>query len=200
MKDLQERAENYAAEKMNELIAKAITQAFVDGYKTGFEERNGKIDSMAYIDENITVHDLGLPSGTLWSLDYLKDENEQTDYLPYVKAARLGLPSKEQVEELIEHCKWQGDFSSTRGTFYGANCIGATGESIRFGSRGYKENESVVDAPYYGGGNAYFWIQDDEVGVEKNAVRIYDVRDGEPEIEIVKIFSGYKLPVLIVRK
>ena len=35
---------------------------------------------------------------------------------------------------------------------------------------------------------------------EKNAVRIYDVEGGKPKMEIVKIFSGYKLPVLIVRQ
>jgi hypothetical protein len=30
MKDIQERAESYAAEKMNDLIAKAIAQAYAD--------------------------------------------------------------------------------------------------------------------------------------------------------------------------
>ena len=58
----------------------------------------------------------------------------------------------------------------------------------------------IVDAPNYGGGNAYFWIHDEEDGDEKNAVRIHDVENGKPQMEIVKIFSGYKLPVLIVRK
>ena len=79
-------------------------------------------------------------------------------------------------------------------------CIGTNGEKISFGSSGYKEDERKVGVPNYGGGNAYFWIQDEENGDKKNAVRIYSVKDGKPKLEIVKIFSGYKLPVLIVRK
>ena len=83
-------------------------------------------------------------------------------------------------------------------TLYAAICIGATGERISFESSGYKEGEVTVGA-YYGGANAYFWIYDEEDGDEKNAVRIYDVENGKPKMEIVKIFSGYKLPVLIVK-
>ena len=200
MNELKERAEAYAAEKMNELMSKAIAQAYVDGYRNGYKDRDCEFGKLDQIEGKIEVHDLGLPSGTLWTLHYLEDEEESTNYLPYVKAAKLGLPTKEQVDELIENCRWQGNFSSTRISFYGAICIGANGEKISFDSSGYKEDEMIVGAPNYGGGNAYFWIHDEEDGDEKNAVRIYDVENGKPKIEIVKIFSGYKLPVLVVRK
>lgn len=198
MKDIQERAESYAAEKMNDLMAKAIAQAYADGYLDGYKERNSESVKFDSIEGEICVHDLGLPSGTLWSLHYLGNE-EETNYLPYIKAAKLGLPSKDQVDELIENCRWQGEFSSTGMSFYGAFCIGANGEKISFNSCGYKEDEKKVGAPYYGGGSVYFWIHDEEEGDEKNAVRIYSVENGKPKLEIVKIFSGYKLPVLIVR-
>ena len=200
IKNIQERAGSYAAEKMNDLMAKAIAQAYADGYLDGYKERNSESVKFDSIEGEICVHDLGLPSGTLWTLKYFEDEEENINYLPYVKAAKLGLPTKEQVDELIEKCRWQGEFSSTRVTFYGANCIGATGEKISFYSYGYKENDEIIGAPNYGGGNAYFWIYDEEDGDEKNAVRIYDVENGKPKLEIVKIFSGYKLPILIVRK
>ena len=200
MKDIQERAESYAAEKMNYLMAKAIAQAYADGYLDGYKERNSESVKFDSIEGEICVHDLGLPSGTLWSLHYLENEDEEINYLPYAKAAKLGLPSKEQVNELIENCRWQGEFSSTGMSFYGAICIGANGEKISFDSSGYKEDEKTVGAPNYGGGSAYFWIHDEENGDEKNAVRIYYVENGKPKLEIVKIFSGYKLPVLIVRK
>lgn len=200
MNELQERAEIYAAEKMNELMSGAIAQAYIDGYRNGYKDRDCEIGKLDLIEEKIEVHDLGLPSGTLWTLNYLEDEEESTNYLPYVKAAKLGLPTKEQVDELIEKCRWQGNFSSTRISFYGAICIGANGEKISFDSCGYKEDEMKVGAPNYGGGNAYFWIHDEEDGDEKNAIRIYNVENGKPQMEIVKIFSGYKLPVLIVRK
>lgn len=200
MKDIQERAESYAAEKMNDLMAKAIAQAYADGYRDGYKERDSESVKFDSIEGEICVHDLGLPSGTLWSLHYLKNEEEETNYLPYIKAAKLGLPSKDQVDELIENCRWQGEFSSTGMSFYGAICIGANGEKISFNSCGYKEDEKTVGAPYYGGGSAYFWIHDEEEGDEKSAVRIYSMENGKPKLEIVKIFSGYKLPVLIVRK
>ena len=200
MKDIQEIAESYAAEKMNDLMAKAIAQAYADGYRDGYKERDSESVKFDSIEGEICVQDLGLPSGTLWTLNYLEDEEKSTNYLPYVKAAKLGLPTKEQVDELIESCRWQGDFSSTRISFYGAICIGPNGERISFDSSGYKEDEKTVGAPNYGGGNAYLWIYDEEDGDEKNAVRIYDVENGKPKMEIVKIFSGYKLPVLIVRK
>lgn len=200
MKDIQERAESYAVEKMNDLMDKAIAQAYADGYRDGYKERDSESVKLDSIEGEICVHDLGLPSGTLWSLHYLENEEEETNFLPYIKAAKLGLPSKDQVDELIENCRWQGEFSSTGMSFYGAICIGANGEKISFNSCGYKEDEKKVGAPYYGGGSAYFWIHDEEEGDEKNAVRIYSMENGKPKLEIVKIFSGYKLPVLIVRK
>lgn len=200
MNDLQIKAEAYAAEKMNELMTKAIAQAYMDGYRNGYKDRDSEIEGSGYMEGEISVHDLGLPSGTLWSLNYLNDESERTDFLPYIKAAKLGLPTKEQVDELIENCRWCGDYSSSRITFYGAVCIGANGEKITLDSKGYRVDKQTVGAPNYGGGSAYFWIHDEEEGDEKNAVRIYEVENGKPKMEIVKIFSGYKLPVLIVRK
>lgn len=200
MNELQEKAAAYAAEKMNELMTKAIAQAYMDGYRNGYEDRDTEIEESGYVEGEICVHDLGLPSGTLWSLNYLNDESEQTDFLPYIKAVKLGLPTKEQVDELIENCRWHGDHSSSGFTFYGAVCIGANGEKITLDSKGYRVDEKTVGAPNYGGGSAYFWIHDEEDGDEKNAVRIYEVDNGKPKMEIVKIFSGYKLPVLVVRK
>lgn len=200
MKDLQIKAEVYAAEKMNELMTKAIVQAYMDGYRNGYKDRDSEIEESGYMEGEISVHDLGLPSGTLWSLNYLNDESERTDFLPYIKAAKLGLPTKEQVDELIDNCRWRGDYSSSRITFYGAVCIGANGKKITLDSKGYRVDKQTVGAPNYGGGSAYFWIHDEEEGDEKNAVRIYEVENGKPKMEIVKIFSGYKLPVLIVRK
>ena len=200
MINLEEKAELYAAEKMNDLMVKAIAQAYIDGYRDGCKDRDAESVKSNNIEGELCVHDLGLPSGTMWTLNYLEDEGGEIKYLPYIKAVKLGLPSREQVEELIENCRWQGEYSSTGLSFYGAICIGASGERISFESRGYMEDDRRVGAPNYGGGNAFFWIHDEEAGDEKNAVRICGVTEGKPKLEIVKIFSGYKLPVLIVRK
>ena len=199
MNKVQERAEIYANEKMNELMVKAIAQAYIDGYQSGYNDRDSEIEKSNCIGNDIVVRDLGLPSGTLWAADYLEDENGDTDFIPYAKAAKLGLPTKEQVDELIERCRWIGNYSSSGWTLYNAICIGPTGERIKLDSRGYKVGDRAVDNSY-GHDTIYFWIQDNEDGDEKNAVRIHRVSDGKPSVDILKIFSGYELPVLIVRK
>ena len=198
MDKLKEKSEIYASEKMNELMAKAIAQAYVDGYCNGYQDRDNENKESNFVDDEIDVYDLGLPSGTLWSPNYLKDE-DTINYLPYVEAVKLGLPSKEQVDELVENCRWLGSFSSSGLTLYKTVCIGASGERISLTTAGYEMGDKWVDASY-GNASAYFWIQDDDEGDEKYAVKISNVRDGKPCMEIVKIFSGYKLPVLIVRK
>ena len=38
MKVINEKAANYAAQKTNELMVKAIAQAYADGYNTGYKE------------------------------------------------------------------------------------------------------------------------------------------------------------------
>lgn len=46
--------------------------------------------------------DLSLPSGTLCAADYLRDEEGNILYLPYNEAKKYNLPTKEQVQELID--------------------------------------------------------------------------------------------------
>ena len=107
---------------MNDLMAKAIAQAYADGYRDGYKGMVSEPVKLDSIEEEICVSDLGLPSGTMWALRYLKNEEGDINYLPYAKAGKLALPSKEQVDELIENCRWQGEFSSTGLSFYGAIC------------------------------------------------------------------------------
>ena len=73
MNELQEKAENYAAEKMNELMVKAIAKAYADGYRDGYKECAEDYDIDLY--EDVEFVDLGLPSGLLWSSKYRIDED-----------------------------------------------------------------------------------------------------------------------------
>jgi hypothetical protein len=199
MENLNERAANYAAEKANELLAKAIAQAYEDGYRDGYKDRAEKIDC-AIDNTDIEYVDLGLPSGTRWSKEYLKDEKGFAAYYSYDDVKRLGLPSREQVEELISKCRWKGSYSTTGQTFYDATCKGKNSNEILVQCEGIMEFDDVRYSTRYGGGRAYFWIIDDSDDDEKSAVCIYGVEKEKPKMEIEKIFSGYKLPVLLVRK
>lgn len=190
--EITERAGNYAEGKANEAITKAIAQAYADGYRDGYKDREEEIP-VDLRDNKTEYVDLGLPSGTLWSNNYEK-ENGKTLYLPYGKAAKYAIPTEEQWNELFECCRWMLHRSSSGIYFYGVTCIGSNGNSIYLGTRGYKKDTSD-----YGGDRCYFWILDNEDNIEKNSMRI-DCVKGQMQTEIVKKFSGYKLPLRLVRK
>ena len=102
MENVKEQAAAYAAGKFENAMNKLIEQAYIDGYNAGCVEA-GKA-SLAQLNDDEWV-DLGLPSGTLWSKDYLRDENGDIDYMPYEKASQYDLPTYEQFSELIYNCK-----------------------------------------------------------------------------------------------
>lgn len=93
-----------------------------------------------------TYVDLGLPSGTKW-----KSQNEE-GLLTYEAAkSQFGnnLPSKEQMEELINECQWTWD-----GTKKGYTVTGQNGKSIFLPAEGYRTcNGSTGYVGTYG----YYW-------------------------------------------
>lgn len=71
--------------------------------------------------------DLGLPSGILWK------NKRESDYYTYDNAVRKfgnSLPSKQQFQELVNHCTWQNIGSGYR-------VIGKNGNSIIIHTNGY---------------------------------------------------------------
>lgn len=97
-----EIANSYAEGKANEAITKAIAQAYIDGYNDGY--KSGKENAQIEYNDAEFV-DLGLPSGTLWASDYLKDTEGKVRYLPYMEAKEHSLPSIEQWKELEQYCR-----------------------------------------------------------------------------------------------
>ena len=89
--------------------------------------------------------DLGLPSGTLW-----KDRNEEGGLYTYDQAVEKfgnSLPTKEQLEELKDVCRW-----IWKGSGYKAE--GPSGEAIVLPGDGY----SGCDGGVYGvGSGGYYW-------------------------------------------
>ena len=89
--------------------------------------------------------DLGLPSGALW-----KDKNEEGGFYTYEQAVnKFGnrLPTKEQLEELKNSCRWTWTGSGYRVT-------GPNGNSIVLPAAGYRNCNGSV---YYVGSDGGYW-------------------------------------------
>ena len=193
MIELTTKAENYAAEKTTEVMTMAIAQAYADGYHDGYKDCEEEIP-VDLRDNKTEFVDLGLPSGTLWAKDYVKN-NKGILYLPYQEAEKFQLPTEELWNELHETCMWKG--YRIEGIFIDRFvCLGPNGNSIEFHTEGYKEYE-VEKNPSHSD-DVYFWINDSIAANEKNAVHI-SVESKSTQKEIIKIFSGYKLPIRLVK-
>lgn len=188
MKELVEKANNYAIEKTNFVMAKAISQAYADGYRDGYKDREGEI-RIDLRDNNTKFIDLGLKSRTLWSADFDLD-GEDVKYLAYSDAERYDIPTKEQFSELLESCKWEFKYISSTSREY--TCIGPNGNHIVFSSRGYKlagtkrEKEKI-----------FFWVKSTLEDSTKEAVYLY-YQSGEIK-KLTEMFSGSMLPLRLVK-
>ena len=190
-----EQADKYAEGKANEAITKAIADAYIEGYKAGYKDREEEIP-MELRDNKTEYIDLGLPSRTLWSTDYEKLDGDYL-YLPYEKAEYLKIPTKEQWEELKTSCKWEYNIDNCH-DFIRCRCVGPNGQILKFERTGRIITEGNVDE-----WEAFFWIEDDSDLNEKNSIHMFNYgKKFNKEIgrcELSKNFSGYKLPVRLVR-
>lgn len=189
-----EQADKYAEGKANEAITKAIAEAYIEGYKAGYKDREEEIP-LELRDNKTEYIDLGLPSRTLWSTDYEKLDGARL-YLPYEKAEYLKIPTQEQWEELKNLCRWEYEFRSDS-ALYSAKCVGPNGNVLTFQRTGRKKTGGTEYD-----WQIYFWLEDDTDKAEKLGVNIYatinySTRTGRIVNE--NIFSGYKLPVRLVR-
>ena len=180
MKELKEIASNYAMEKSNDFFSQIVAQAFADGYRKGYKDKEDEIP-VDLREKKTEYVDLGLPSGTLWAKEY-----ETTDdgllYLPYVKAENYTLPTKIQWEELIKYCKWG---------WYGKvfRCTGRNGETLDFPKTGR------INPTYADGGNSFLWLRDNT----QDDLKAYAWISCAAPQEIASCFMGYKLPIRQVR-
>lgn len=182
MKELVEKANNYAIEKTNLVMAKAIAQAYADGYRDGYADREKEIP-VDLRDGNTEFVDLGLPSGTLWSSDYEKLDGK-TLFLTYEKAAELCLPSEDQCKELISRCRWT--YTRTSGFL----CIGPNGNNIRFRQTGFMK----IEGKNIRFDQCYMWVGFNGRGSTQKGM----VQNGSA-MEITDVFMGYRLPIRLVK-
>lgn len=195
MKELKELSANYATEKTNEMMSQIVAQAFADGYRMGYKDREDEIP-VDLRDGNTEYVDLGLPSGTLWSASYeTKDRNIL--FLPFKEAISYALPSEDQWNELISICRWS--YRSIGNKLREYICTGPNGYSLSFFSCGMMSTGKIIYAH-----SLYFWLKDNSETLDRNSAYAYVSEDPNTynkklEIMLTKTFMGYMLPIRLVR-
>ena len=126
--------------------------------------------------------DLGLPSGTLW-----KDQNEAGGFYSYDQAvAKFGssLPTKEQLEELKNSCRWTGDGN-------GYKVEGPSGASIVLPAAGYRRCDGGVHGV---GSYGYYWSS-----TPSGSESAWRLGFGSGEVDMSSDLRCYGLSVRLVR-
>lgn len=187
--DIQEKANSYAEVKAKEAITKAIAQAYIDGYKDGYKSGQENIKTECNDAEFV---DLGLPSGTLWASDYLRDANGNISFVTYEEAKNYSFPNVEQWEELNSFCKWL-----VKDLIDGKQiqCVGPNGNYIFFSTTGLIKANSYVNKSYI-----YMWLMDEGKSTSKNCIKINYDKDCTPTFnrKLTVSFCGFKLPIRLV--
>lgn len=101
-----DKVQEYVEGKVTDALNKVVADAYLAGYNAGYQDGYNKVvkDSVSVGSEFV---DLGLPSGTLWSSDYVKkDDNDMTIYVTQENSADYEIPTYEQFKELMDECKW----------------------------------------------------------------------------------------------
>ena len=196
MEELKVLANSYAEENVINVLKESFAKVYADGYRDGYKAREEQFP-VNLCDNETEFVDLGLPSGTKWSSDYMKDGNNK-EYLPYGRAESLSIPTKEQWEELCDICKWEYSINNAYNLFE-ARCVGPNGNALKFDWTGKRDIDTL--SAFY---EVFFWINDDIDGNDKYAAHIYNagkvqnLRIGAKNTE--ECFSGFKLPIRLVRK
>lgn len=191
MKELKDIAVQYAAEKTNVFLSQLIEQSFVDGYRMGYKDREDEIP-VDLRDNKTEFVDLGLPSGTLWAKEVLR-ENDAIQYLPYAKASLLSLPTLEQWHELETNSMISYNSDKEQNIVISVSVIGRNGNFITVPYSGIMKADRIEC--YFKG--AYFWIKENLTERYCNAINICHQQKGD--INKTSLFEGYKIPVVLIR-
>lgn len=192
-------AANYV-ESNQIILIDSLKQAYLQGYNQALIDTqiSINIDGVEYVD-------MGLPSGTLWSKEPLMSGKDYRRF-NYADAFNLPIPTIEQWKELCESCSFLGDqmvaqspncqrirFNSSELTVRGEECDFKLGE-FKFWLKG--DSNTVRLAPsivYIIKNPKYHNMRYDEFKFNDYPTPLsHKIGDG-------KHFSGYKLPVFLVK-
>lgn len=195
MKSIYQKAKEYSSNKCELAMSKAIAQAYLDGFRDGYEARKNK-EEAGFVGDDMEYVDLGLPSGTLWAKDPLKDDNENC-LLTFDDANMLNIPSAEQWDELRAYCTWQ--LIDNRDVTIRAKCVGPNGRFILFS---FFESYVKPNNWRESSGEVRFWLKSvfDSTDEKGTIARFYK-REGEDTLTFrqLSVSVKYKLPVRLVK-
>lgn len=192
-----DKAKEYAEGKINDALNKVIVQAYMAGYNSGYQDGYDKVVKETSSDD-IEYVDLGLPSGTLWSSNYLEDENNETVYVLQEKSKAFDIPTVEQWQELVRECRWEQK-SERIDDSYGfyhyhdwAICLGPNGNRIIFEKTGLYE----IQTEKVRTNEVLFWLKKGKNSQCNSA----NITFCTIKITSKNEFSGYRLPIRLVKK
>lgn len=191
-----DKAKEYAEGKVTEALTKVVADAYMAGYNAGYHDGVDKVAKDSVSKETEFV-DLGLPSGTLWSSDYVKDDKANAIYVTQENSADYEIPTYEQFKELMDECKWEqkSEKNWTEGGFYHWHewviCLGLNGNKVTFEKTGiYEATDSRTRTS-----EILFWLNNKEY-FHRNCASI---TLNDLNVDSENVFSGYKLPIRLVK-
>lgn len=191
-----DKVQEYVEGKVTDALNKVVADAYLAGYNAGYQDGYNKVvkDSVSVGSEFV---DLGLPSGTLWSSDYVKDDKANAIYVTQEGSADYEIPTYEQFKELMDECKWDQKTEkkwTEWGNYYyhdWAICLGPNGNKITFEKTGlYEATDSLTRTS-----EIFFWLNDKEYFHNNCASITFDSLNIGSE----NMFSGYKLSIRLVK-
>jgi len=189
MIELNEKAGTYAEENVINVLKEAFAKVYADGYRNGYKDCQDHVSVNLRIC-NTEYVDLGLPSGTLWSADYEKEETNIL-YIPYEMAITHDIPTKEQWEELKKFARWDFQIDEEHNSLVSIKCIGPNGNILLFDKTGKMEfaKKFLTDM-------AFFWIKDESVTDTTVRMWLYN-HEGQESID--KERFPIKIPIRLVK-
>ena len=191
-----DKAKKYAEGKLTEALRQVIADAYMAGYNAGYQDGYNKVVKES-ASEGVEYVDLGLPSGTLWSSDYVKDDKANAIYVTQEGSADYEIPIYEQFKELMDECIWEqkSEKNWTEGGFYywheWAICLGPNGNKITFERTGLYEATDCLTKTT----EIFFWLNNKEYFYNNCA----NITLNSLNIGSENAFSGYKLPIRLVK-
>ena len=192
-----DKAKEYAEGKIYDALNKVIVQAYMAGYNSGYKDGYDKVVKETSSDD-IEYVDLGLPSGTLWSSNYVEDENKEILYVTQEKSKAFDIPTVAQWLELVRVCRWeQGSkrIDTSIGSCHFQNlaiCLGPNGNRIIFEKTGLYE----IQTERVRTNEVLFWLKKGKNSLCNSA----NITFCTIEITSKSEFPGYKLPIRLVKK